>query len=566
MAAVTAVVRRFVTVGNRQVHYRRGGSGPPAVLLHESPLSSRVLVPLAEALAGVGFTAFALDTPGYGQSDPLHAAAPTVADYAAATAEAIEALGIGQCLLYGAHTGAQIAIELARTRPDLVTGLVAEGPPLLTAAERDELLARYCPPLDPVWDGSHLLAAWAMRRDQAIFWPWFSHDRSHRRSADMLPAEVLHDGLVDTLRAGAGYGLGYRAAYTYDCGPALAALAVPAHVVVTEGIFLADQLERLPALPATVQVELLPDDRAVAVERLCAIAGEHRPAAAAPPPPPSLHIAGRITRDYATTAFGQLLARRATETAGRPLVLLHASPGSAASLEPLLLLLAPYRPVVALDTLGHGESDAPTWQEAPVDDSAMTVIAALDRLGVADFDLFGTHTGAEIAIRVAALASHRVHSLVLSNVNLAGPELRASLLERQALPVLPRDDGSHLLEAWGRLKDSAGWFPWYERTRTAIRWQAPPSAAELHALLVELLKGGATNHIATNAGFAHDTAAALRQVQARTLVVSALGDVLHEHSGAAAELLANGTAYLLPGPVAETAAVIERFLRSGAPG
>ena len=63
--------RHYVTVkGERQVHYRRAGSGPAFVLMHESPLSSQSLERLIEALA-TRFTVFALDTPGYGSSGPL---------------------------------------------------------------------------------------------------------------------------------------------------------------------------------------------------------------------------------------------------------------------------------------------------------------------------------------------------------------------------------------------------------------------------------------------------------------------------------------------------------------
>ena len=53
-----------------QMHYRIAGSGPPVILLHPSPQSSRFSVPMALRLAK-NFTAIAVDTPGYGQSDPL---------------------------------------------------------------------------------------------------------------------------------------------------------------------------------------------------------------------------------------------------------------------------------------------------------------------------------------------------------------------------------------------------------------------------------------------------------------------------------------------------------------
>ena len=43
--------RHFVNVEGRQVHYWRAGAGPVAVLRHESPRSSRSLLPLIVELA-----------------------------------------------------------------------------------------------------------------------------------------------------------------------------------------------------------------------------------------------------------------------------------------------------------------------------------------------------------------------------------------------------------------------------------------------------------------------------------------------------------------------------------
>src|SRR5262249_38279899 len=98
------VTRHFVTVNGRQVHYRRAGSGPPVILRHESPRSSVALTPYLEALAP-RFTAIALDTAGYGLSEPLGIAQPSVEDYAADFGPTLDALGIDRCTIYGQHTG-----------------------------------------------------------------------------------------------------------------------------------------------------------------------------------------------------------------------------------------------------------------------------------------------------------------------------------------------------------------------------------------------------------------------------------------------------------------------------
>ena len=120
------VSRHFLKVGNRLVHYRRLGSGPPALLIHSSPASSEYLIPFMRHLAP-HFTCFAFDTPGFGDSDGLTLRTIRIADLADATAAAMRALGLPACPVFGTHTGAAIATELGRRHPDLVRGVVADG-------------------------------------------------------------------------------------------------------------------------------------------------------------------------------------------------------------------------------------------------------------------------------------------------------------------------------------------------------------------------------------------------------------------------------------------------------
>ena len=69
----------------------------------------------------------------------------------------------------------------------------------------------------------------------------------------------------------------------------------------------------------------------------------------------------QIVRGFVDIAEGQVHYRQAgSSPPGQPpLVMFHASPGSAKSLEPLMQVLASRRRVIALDTLGNGDSCAP---------------------------------------------------------------------------------------------------------------------------------------------------------------------------------------------------------------
>ena len=124
---------------------RRAGSGPPVLLLHESPRSSAAFIPMIEAMAD-RFTVIAPDMPGYGGSDPLPLYQPQIADYADVLKEMADALSLERVAVFGRLTGAAIAIELANRHPQRVSGAVLEGCPAFTGEEMEELVAGYRPP------------------------------------------------------------------------------------------------------------------------------------------------------------------------------------------------------------------------------------------------------------------------------------------------------------------------------------------------------------------------------------------------------------------------------------
>src|SRR5690606_14285730 len=79
------ITRHFVTVGKRRIHYRKAGSGPPLLMVHQSPRSSAEYEPLMTKWAQ-HFTCIAPDTPGFGQSDPLPGD-PDINDFSTALME-----------------------------------------------------------------------------------------------------------------------------------------------------------------------------------------------------------------------------------------------------------------------------------------------------------------------------------------------------------------------------------------------------------------------------------------------------------------------------------------------
>src|SRR5262249_43229352 len=112
-------------------------------------------------------------------------------------------------------------------------------------------------------------------------------------------------------------------------------------------------------------------------------------------------------------------------------------------------LLARERLVIAMDTIGYGESHKPPHR-CEIEDYARGAITLLDGLGVRSTAVVGHHTGAVIAMELAASYPERVERLVLS----ASPFIDRSDRERRRTGghrvdhVDPKPDGTHLAALW----------------------------------------------------------------------------------------------------------------------
>lgn len=160
------------------------------------------------------FHLIAPDTPGFGNTDAL-AERGTVARYAEIFVEALRRLDIERCMLFGHHSGASIAVQIAHREPAFVDRLILSGPPYLTKAQLEAIVPSVRPVV-PVEDGSHLS------------WVW----KRIRTKDPSAPLELSHREVVQNLIAGARYPEAYDAVFAHDLGGQLKTIACRTLVLV----------------------------------------------------------------------------------------------------------------------------------------------------------------------------------------------------------------------------------------------------------------------------------------------------------------------------------------------
>jgi pimeloyl-ACP methyl ester carboxylesterase len=189
--------RAYVDIAEGQVHYRYAGAGEPLLLLHQVPASSDEYSLLIPYLAR-SFRVLAMDTMGYGMSDPLPPK-PSIPDYARCVTHFLEALGIKKTNLFGHHTGASIAIETAAAYPEVVDKLVLSGCPLYAPDVREQRRKLYPDP-EITADGAYIMEMWG----------------SLRRWNPDAPPEFWHKTMVAAMLPGAKREYGHQAVFNFD--------------------------------------------------------------------------------------------------------------------------------------------------------------------------------------------------------------------------------------------------------------------------------------------------------------------------------------------------------------
>jgi pimeloyl-ACP methyl ester carboxylesterase len=246
-----------------------------------------------------------------------------------------------------------------------------------------------------------------------------------------------------------------------------------------------------------------------------------------------------LRKDYLQTPSGRVHLRRVGR-GSKTLLVFHSAPGSAEPLELLMRRLAKGRTVIACDYLGNGDSDKAVGQ-VDINSMAKNAIEVADALGLDKVDLFGTHTGALVALEFAIQQPHRVGRIILEAPVLLDQSFTNDILKNYLPPILPDRWGTHLLRAWNMRRDMFLFWPWYRQSRDAARSLGLPDLQTLHSWTVGLLKSGHTYHLTYGAAFSYDTRSKLPLLRCPALICAGPADMLVEGLAIARQIAPVGT-------------------------
>ena len=213
---------------------------------------------------------------------------------------------------------------------------------------------------------------------------------------------------------------------------------------------------------------------------------------------------------------------------GPPLFLLHPSPFSSAFMVPLMQRLGHRATLIAPDTPGFGASD-PIVDDDPAAGLApyvQAMVALRRALGLDRIAVYGSATGAQIAVEWAKADARAVRGLVLDNAASFTDAERERIMDGYFPDLEPAADGSHLARAWQAAHDATLFFPWQQPAHGHRVAPRLGSAAMIDLSARAYLAAGPGYQAAYRAAFGNERAERVQPIEAPLVILRWQGSIL----------------------------------------
>jgi pimeloyl-ACP methyl ester carboxylesterase len=256
-----------------------------------------------------------------------------------------------------------------------------------------------------------------------------------------------------------------------------------------------------------------------------------------------------------------------TAGAGPPLVMLHGSPGDSQMLIEEIAACAPRFSVFALDAPGFGYSDALPGETLTLPDLAEATAAAMRALGLPPCLVYGTHTGAAIAIELGLGWPDQVAGLLMEGLPAFTDSEIEALFGGYFAPMVPDPLGGHLTATWMRFRDQFTWFPWPSRDVRRLNALDRPDPASIDLWVSMFYRSCKTYRPAYRAACCYGQAAirAAAALRVPAIYMATAEDMLFPHLDRLPPLQPNQRIERLGSDPAARVRAIAGFLQSLAP-
>lgn len=205
---------------------------------------------------------------------------------------------------------------------------------------------------------------------------------------------------------------------------------------------------------------------------------------------------------------------------GFPLVLLHASPSSSAMFTDMAEILKNHFTVIMPDTPGYGLSDSlPISGETEISSYMPYFHKLFKQMGLNKFAIYGTATGAQLAIRYGLTYPKQVEHLFLDNAAHFNDDQYQIIKEKYFPNLRPRYNGRHLLRMWTVVRDMFRYFPWFQQAEDSKLTVPPLPASFYHKIAMEFLQAGKGYVVAYEAAFGHEHAKNVQDLQVPATII-----------------------------------------------